>query len=128
MIASGRGDKVTNGGRGGFGEKSNCSPLRERGAVNLSNYKYIIQDKSLRCPILYCLSSHCRPSSVLSLLLFPNLFCLPLSLSLSLSLCFTTAAASGKLETESTAAWDCCREEEKDGRGGWCVCGAGGEG
>lgn len=44
-----------------------------------------------------------------------------LSLSL-LSLCFTTAAASGKLETESTAAWDCCREEEKDGRGGWCVC------
>lgn len=84
VMAPGRGDE----------QKSNPCPLKERGAVNLSNYKYIIQDKSLLRPIL---SSHYHPSSFHSLFLCPNLYCFSLSLFF---LCFTTAAASGKLETE----------------------------
>ncbi len=57
VTAQGGGDKVTN--EGGAGQKSTLCPLKETGAVNLSNYKYIILDKSLLSPILCCL---CLPT------------------------------------------------------------------
>lgn len=60
-------------------------------------------------------SLHVSPSTV------THLFCSqsPLSpSSLCLNACITTAAVESKPETGSAAAWECCREGDREG--GWC--------